>query len=999
MDKSKRNILFITLFSALLCCLFTALFGNNFTQKKVSASSDNPYYSISVSTSSIDYSATTSPYVVVEIDYDISSDLAAGIKDENSNWYFLIAYGEPSQIEYVYNVFTYHLYDNSDSGPLFNYYTYGDFVNAGSQKYFRYYDDAGNSIFDNLTLTSNQTMLEVFKFLKSNDVAGGFNFARLSRQHLNGNSLVYKVGYGFDSYDGESDLSYFSLVYYDKIGPYGYDCDRSKKDVYLKSSCSNTFTYSYDQVISSSVLQTRVKAWEQVLGTYRSGNTKVTYDYLVPLAGHFNKAETKTGTVSIESYLVPFEEYVKTQILNCTYVGGNGLSGFDVRFTSYSDYKISNGKISELETFTSKIIRQATGFDYKYDSYLDEIPSTVTMNVVYADYNYSDFYVRIENTNSLYANNIVFDFFPIVTESNDYITLMINYNYITYLFNNTTNWSVRDDSLEFYYNKNDISNKVTVEETDEYLSFCVHRNYQRELFGIEVTGMACVTIPVEMDVTVRYGILSNDLDVSYAEFSAGKIYDNEFGKLANELLSKKGAYADKIYGSIKNSTTGDVDYLKPIRVGYVSNYDSLTAIFQVYYEELPIFVITNNINSDVILRSIPDSMSEHSLKDYNLTIPDGYRVESFDYSMNRIVFKNGSYDRDNPLNSIFYLKNGKGAVGIKLILTDKWQVKINYLEQYKSSCFAVMKEFKGEIKVSDYEDVHALSGSDVSKILGQDVVVLNFNKKSVKIDKVNVTFDENTLIYTIDLTYTYLSVKVIDSNGDTSEIKVALTPYSQWNNYFGEDWSIVYLAPDVFKYTNDVEVDKLYGFFSVVTFKEQITNFNSWFKEYTSDGCVTTFSAKEVKGSEWYKFLNASGPLFALAGGTTGLFVGHPIAGAVVGEAVKYTLMSAAELANDENGTYYSYFFYLDGTSDKSYTSHNGADDYYDESSAVQNKAEDVADEVKDFALGIWDKIKSFFSETTVGKIIKWTAIILGGLIGLTIVIVIIKWIYRKITS
>lgn len=984
MEKRKKNILFVLFVSVFLCCLGIVFFGGSFKQEKVLAEEDEEYYINSLSNlAKFDISKNI---FTVTVYFDVDDTTLEEISGDNDNDFFYLVYGRKDLMEYVYDVFLntrrdVALWDYSWSLASFYHADYFDESLVPSYEY------------------ANDPPGVIFSRLKATDKTGTFDYVDCSKDNFRDDGkFFYDFNFGANA-DNLYEYGYFVCYYYYRVGWYNYK---------TQSSFCSFNPYS---ILKSTILAIdsydKVKVAEKVLGTYREGNTTVTYNYLAMQDGHFNKFETKTGSISIPSYLVPREDYVKERILACDYVNGKGLAGFNANFISSAGYEMSNGVLAKKETFGSRIIRQATGFDYSYKSYTDAIPETASMNVTYTDYNYKDFFVRVSNINADEPNNLDVDFYPTnVVDDGFYHYLYFDFQKLFELFNNTMHWAVLEDTFKIYYDSADVKSGISVYEEEipdsiagaKRLVVKVRDSSQSSLFGLEITAQVHITEPVELDATLYYCVLDDNLSSSYSSVSIGKVWSNKIGEAKAELLSKDGAYADKVYGSLKNETTGNLDYLKPIQVYHSLDLDAKTISFQVYYETLPVLVIKNNINDTVLTRYIPDSIAVHTFEDFNITLPEGYRVA--DITCDSPYLKFETINKDNPLKSTFVVSGNKdGAYEIMLNLTDKWQVKINYLEQYKNSCFAVMKEFKGEIKVSDYEDIYALSGSDVSKILGQDVVVLNFNKKSVKIDKVNVTFDENTLIYTIDLTYTYLSVKVIDSNGDTSEIKVALTPYSQWNNYFGKNWSIVYLAPDVFKYTNDVEVDKLYGFFSVVTFKEQITNFNSWFKEYTSDGCVTTFSKKEVKGSEWYKFLNDSGPLFALAGGTTGLFVGHPIAGAVVGEAVKYTLMSAAELANDENGTYYSYFFYLDGTSDKSYASHNGADDYYDESSAVQNKAEDVADEVKDFALGIWDKIKSFFSETTVGKIIKWTAIILGGLIGLTIVIVIIKWIYRKITS
>lgn len=985
MQKCKRNVLFILFVSVLLCCLGIVFFGGSFKQEKIFAKEDSEY---SISSPDYGYNFDSSnTTLTATVDFLVDDTTVDELSDNSSDNCFYFVYGRKDLIEYVYDVY---LGVREDAG-LWD-YTW----NSSSFYCSDYFSQSLTSAGDGLRPYS------LFNALKEADKTGTFNYIKCSDDNLDSPYISFDIVFGKNA-DNLYEYGYFACYYRYNYVYYNY---KTQSDFYS----FNPYTY-FENAILNALTYEEVKVAEKVLGTYREGNTTVTYDYLVMQDGHFNKFETKTGSISIPSYLVPREDYVKERILACDYVGGKGLAGFNANFVSSAGYEMSNDVLAQKETFGSRIIRQATGFDYSYKSYTDAIPATVSMNVTYTDYNYKDFFIRVSNINEDASNNLAVDFYPteVVQDVSFGVikyTLYFDFQKLFETFNNTMHWAVLEDTFKIYYDSADVERGISVREEEisdaiagaKRLVVYVSDPFQSNLFGLEITAQVHITQPVELDATLFYCVLDDNLSSSYSSVSIGKVWSNEIGEVKAELLNKDGAYADKVYGSLKNETTGNFEYLKPIQVYHSLDLEAKTISFQVYYETLPVLVIKNNINDDVLTRYIPDSIAVHTFEDFNVTLPEGYRVVNITCDSPYFMFE--TVNKDNPLKSTFVVSgNRDGSYEIMLIFTDKWQVKINYLEQYKSSCFAVMKEFEGEIKVSDYEDIYALSGSDVSKILGQDVVVLNFNKKSVKIDKVNVTFNEGNLIYTIDLTYTPLSVKTMDSNGDSSELLVGLTPYSEWNEVFGKNWSIVYLAPHVFQYTNDVDTDKLYGFFSVVTFKEQITNFNSWFKEYTSDGCVTVFSNKEVKGSEWYKFLNNSGPMFAIGGGTVGFLVGHPLTGAATGVGLKYSLMSAAELANDENGTYYSYFFYLDGTSDKSYASHNGADNYADEDSAVKNKADDVADDVKVFFSGIWDKIKSFFSETTVGKIIKWTAIILGGLIGLTVVIAILKWIYRKITS
>lgn len=305
-----------------------------------------------------------------------------------------------------------------------------------------------------------------------------------------------------------------------------------------------------------------------------------------------------------------------------------------------------------------------------------------------------------------------------------------------------------------------------------------------------------------------------------------------------------------------------------------------------------------------------------------------------------------------------------------------------------------MNEFTGNVRVADYPSDECgnldLSAADVSEILGKNIVTMQFLKVSVTIDEVNITYDAINDKYIVDLVYTRLSHKTIDKDGNQSEILIGLTPFSEWSNYFGKDWSILYLAPDWFEYENDVAKDKLYGFFYVYVSQEQIKDFNSWFSGHTKDGCVTVFSQEKIQGSGFYKFMRGSAPLFAGAGAVAGLFFGHPIIGTAVGGFTWYTINSISEVINEDNGTYYSYFAYLDGTTNKSFDSRNKADNYNDHSSSFVNTAEDIGDYIRDGFSSIWNALEPFMTFIKVLLVI-----LIVVLVGIPIV-KFIGWVFPK---
>ena len=321
-------------------------------------------------------------------------------------------------------------------------------------------------------------------------------------------------------------------------------------------------------------------------------------------------------------------------------------------------------------------------------------------------------------------------------------------------------------------------------------------------------------------------------------------------------------------------------------------------------------------------------------------------------------------------------------------LTDEWLLSVNYLTQYKNSPFAVLNTKELAVKVNDFPDIYKLTPEDVARLVGTDISVLKMKENAVMAEEVKVAFN-GVSGYTVNLKYSVITVVTKDSDGNNSYLNIGLTPFSIWRERFGEDWTLTYIAPEVFKFSQEVKYDKLYGFFALATFSEQIRNFNSWFKEFTSAGCSVIFNKAEVTGSGLYRFAreNASSLIVggAATGAVLGMFCGVPLVGAIVGAGAgalfSLTTSLLSEMASDENAKYYTYFFYLDGTTDEAYVAHNGADDISDNDSALTNKGEDILDKVTKSELG-----------RAIGIILGVTAAVVIVLLVIRIII----WLFPK---
>lgn len=128
----------------------------------------------------------------------------------------------------------------------------------------------------------------------------------------------------------------------------------------------------------------------------------------------------------------------------------------------------------------------------------------------------------------------------------------------------------------------------------------------------------------------------------------------------------------------------------------------------------------------------------------------------------------------------------KNVITVNAVLSDMWQVRINYLTRYKNSCFAELKTYNGEIRVSDYGDIQNLSGKDVEEIVGEkNVNEITFGKIPVRIESVSVTINGD--LFEFDLSYTDTFIKGIESDGTSDYFTIKLTRFSDWQEYFGKN--------------------------------------------------------------------------------------------------------------------------------------------------------------------------------------------------------------------
>ena len=495
-----------------------------------------------------------------------------------------------------------------------------------------------------------------------------------------------------------------------------------------------------------------------------------------------------------------------------------------------------------------------------------------------------------------------------------------------------------------------------------------------------------VVPPVELTVTVRYAelsyvngeikeewktkVLPNKIwsTPNYTKINKVSFYDGdtEIGIPAQgEFIDEKIRVTDSNGNRIERLTYDGV-------ILSAADNATATAMITVKYIRNSLFRVYDSVTDDYRFVKTYSNSSEYPCSDF-ISVHDGYRVktiESGNLEYARIISAATPNDWANARVSVLCQLSSGNIIPLNVIYTDKWQITVEYLEDYKNSGFAVKKTYTNEVKIKDdngnlaFKDINKPTADEVARFLGknsaEDLTVVRFG--AVNSERISVSCDND--VYTIKLDYGRAALKAIQSDGSYEYINIPLSNFADWASGYGKDWSILVLNTKdkiTFKSEFDVKPENLYGYFYVAIFKEQVKNLDGLFAGYTADGCRTFYDCKKVVGSELYKTCNNMGTL-----------------GTVLYLGINKVIQAVGETLHDDYGTYYSYFLFVDGSSALNYAANNKADDYFDTDSATKNTFENIGETISEW----WQKG---------GAAVKFIQIILGLLAALVIIIILTR--------
>lgn len=712
----------------------------------------------------------------------------------------------------------------------------------------------------------------------------------------------------------------------------------------------------------------QLKGYQTLAGTY-TGKTEipVTVKYK-SLQGDGEYVADSTSVFNINSLYAQN----MNSVVNAMYALGtfSQLSDFNVvRKNTYFDKDNLERQAGE------RIIRQATGYKYEYDS----TNQKGTLTIEYSDFHYKDVMITMQSNDA--ESHLTKDFYTAnATQANGKITLVFKYDELEMWGKNNCGWLFGLQEKNFTITDNS-GGKVLIANNGSArtLTLMCSEEDENALSEVSLRAVSEIVEDVTYTMTYKYKIIQDEA----GELTESTITSSPVKIMYSELLAMSYGnfmtdYGDGVTADLLPATLAGTNYCTVTNYQKAYDTENLTCEITLVYKYRPVFKVTDNRDpnwykflktSDTSLLYTGDYFYDHGY--------DGYRVESLSTTMSNTKARiKPGYNCSDMQFELLSSPEENEVISVCLNFTDEWLIEINYMRQYKETPFAEKTKYSGKIRVKDYPDIYALTSGDLAAILG--LKSMSIIKDKATVDQISVSYD-GIGTYTVNTTYTYMNMVQIDYDGNRKEIKVPLTCYKEWCEQYGQDWSILYLnysgnGTQYFKYSNEVKRENLYGFFSVAVFKEQVSDLNYYFKNSTGAGCITMHESEEIRGSKVYNFF----------GGLS--------ENGILGKTAGRIGMIFCELVNDENAIYHSYFFFMDGTSDLSFVSNGGATSATDTDSAAKNTLQKIGDDISNFFAGVWEKMNN----SVLAKILAIGLPILLVLLLVVLAIRLVKWLLRK---
>ncbi len=588
----------------------------------------------------------------------------------------------------------------------------------------------------------------------------------------------------------------------------------------------------------------------------------------------------------------------------------------------------------------NRIILQVDPYN-PYTYAYDYVTNTASITVNYIDYQYKEVALKVTNNDRDDAQYLtMYVYTNDVTVSGNLYTITWNYAKVSTYMKNSANWlcEIVDDNItanssEYWTvtkNGNEVSVTFDIRNQDKLINLDISANAEI-VEDYECAIWFCYTKVLGWDSATKT-IKTEDVSVPLT------IWWSDFGKYTR--LDNLQVVEPELYNDIVSAgKIGDVVLAEAVGMDVERSTGTNTYWISIKYDHPKYFVLENNLNDDVLFVPADSPSREYSLG-YLLGAtepPKGYRVKDVTFEEEFITVEKDAERPDDYKKTTITIKKASDSQFYLATIeyTDKFNFVLEYFTNYVSvygteTPFAVKTRAEKEVSLSEYSgDPFNMTFEDVCRIAGkesmEDFVICGLVRPD---EQMKISFN-GTDTYTITLHYGVASQRVINYEGQTTEIQVPLRRYVDWLTDMGnDDWSILMLNNEknkYFRFSNDIERDELYGFFSIAVFDEQYKDgLNNWISQVSSGGCMVMWEAEEAQGDEIYKWLHLNESLILVK-----------------------AAMFVCEVINDANHIYNYQFFYLDGSVDQAFISNGNADDAWDDDTATENLGQDIVD-------GVW---------------------------------------------
>lgn len=759
---------------------------------------------------------------------------------------------------------------------------------------------------------------------------------------------------------------------------------------------------------------------------YSNNYINVPFKYRKIVNDNADTIEWVTDVYQIPNLKSLSENYVKSQIT--ALCGKSSLSDFNVirREVGYTTSDPNSAFLQDEYTLLEAEKMKYTSLfnwslsDDKYDENTTySVTHEVAVEIEYTDFNAKDFTVIIRTNDT--QNSVIFLRSADISKSGNVTTIRFDTSNLETRLVNNFGWETESANFDNYViHTSGAGTQIkkeyeTASDGKKYVSaIVVTTTDTQQLIDCSVRLEIEVVPPIQIPVILVYTQLNFEngeiIGVEKTQKLPDSVWSNKF-KQTSFVSVRDGNEEIGIpaYGNLIESAlhpAGLVDMNGELNINYLTfsgirtevkrDETSGTGKIIVLYTGQTLFKVTT-IRSKTETYFVPVKTTKLDYKGSELCKEyTDWRIKSIITekvnARNLVTISTPENKSDNwkeATISITCQLSENNIIPLTVTYTDKWKVQIEYLKDYTytpdtgeykgkliKSGFAQKKKGTYEVKLAAFKDIYNPTESELKSVMNvQSLTVIGELGKVIPfIDDDNgtlvkqgltlssVTFENE--VYYIKLSYYPTTIEVVQSTGNYDIISnIPLASFGSWADDWGYDWSVMALntpGNTIFKSQGDVNRYDLYGYFYVTVFKEQVKNLDTLFAGYTSEGCKTFYDYRQVNGSVLYKFLSPDN-------------LGH--VGTVLVGGVGALVRATEEMFNDQAGTYYSYFTYIDGTSSNPYAGNNNSDGFGDHDSAGKNTFDDITDQVKDNLSSLWNRI-------TTNKRIEFIFWAIIGLIG-----------------